>query len=106
MDGVFISSQRAFCWWGGENKGPVRHARHQEVVMRISPGSAVEVAERNSPPLQVIGPGLVPINLDVHHHRAGLLNLANAPQLDVVAEASGQFIAGGIGAQVSSRESR
>ena len=47
---------------------------------------------------------LVAVDLNVHDHRAGLLDLADAPQFHLIAEPGGNFSARGICAQIAGRD--
>src|SRR5277367_781896 len=73
------------------------------LLERIRPGFAVESAERDSTPLQIVAALRVVLNLDVHDDRARLLNLADASQLHAIAEAGGDVASGSVGTQVARR---
>jgi D-serine deaminase-like pyridoxal phosphate-dependent protein len=73
------------------------------LLKRIRPDSAVKSAQRNSTPLQVVSALQIVLDLDVHHDRTGLLNLADASQLHAIAEARGDIAGRRVGAQVVGR---
>src|ERR1700688_2757402 len=84
-----------------QNKESVGLRRQHPLAAIIRPGTAVEVTERDSAPFQVEAAAFISINLDVHHHRAGLLDLADASEFYVVTEPSRDFAAGRIRAHIS-----
>src|SRR5260370_16071242 len=70
------------------------------LLIGIRPSSAVEVAQRNSTPLQVVTALQVVLDLDVHDDSAGLLNLTNAAELHAIGEAGGNIARRSVSAQV------
>src|SRR5882762_7794876 len=71
-----------------------------DLLIRIRPSSAVEVAQRNATPLQVVTALQIVLDLDVHDDGTRLLNLANAAQLHAICEASGDVARRSVSAQV------
>jgi hypothetical protein len=64
---------------------------------------AVESRQGHAAPMQVGAADRVAINLNVHNDCTGLLDLANLPQLDTIAEAGREVGAERISAHVSRR---
>ncbi len=87
-----------------EEKTAAAYARHHMLRMRIEPGLAIENVQGHAAPLQVVGAMRIAIDLDMHHQRVGLLNLADPTELHLVAETGAEFVASGEGAEVSSRD--
>ena len=87
-------------------KTVVRLALQKELFSRIRPGVAVEFRQRHAAPVQVGAADRVAVNLDVHDDCAGLLDLSNLPQLDVIAEPGREVGAERIAAHVSRRHAR
>src|SRR5262249_51256287 len=85
----------------GQQKSSVERARYDDLLARIAPRTTIELAERDAPPLKVERAASIAIDLYVHDHGIGLLNLANPPKLYLVAEAGCQFASRRVGAEVS-----
>ena len=73
------------------------------LLIGIRPASAVEIAQRNPAPFQIVGALQIVLDLDVHDGRAGLLNLSDAAQLHAIREAGGDIAGWSVGAQIARR---
>lgn len=82
-------------------EGIVGLVLQSELIARAGPGAAVEIGERHSPPMQVGAADRISIDLDVHDHGAGLLDLADLAQLDVIAKTGREVGAERVAAHVS-----
>src|SRR5207253_8400 len=87
-------------------KSPIPKPWHHNLCLGARPVPPVKQAERNATPFQVVGAPAIAINLDMHHHRIGLLNLADPAELHAIAESGGELTARGISAEITGRDAR
>ena len=75
----------------------------EERVLRpvVRPDAAVECSQRHSAPLQIEAALLITVNLNMHDHGTGLLDLADATQFNRVAESGADLSAGSVSPQVA-----
>ena len=84
----------------GQNKSPIPKAWDHNLALRARPIAPVKQAEGHATPFQVVSAPLISLDLYVHHHRTGLLDLANPAKLYAIAESGRELTARGISAEV------
>src|SRR6516165_9490125 len=87
-----LQSFRAEVWIAGcELKAAVLWAKSGQRLGRVRPCLAVELAESNATPFQVMRTTRIAVDFNVHHDRAGLLNLPDLAKLHVITESRGEI---------------
>src|SRR5579872_4072013 len=89
-----------------QQEGIVGCVLQDELLGRIGPGLPIELAQRNSAPVDVVVAAGIAVDLDVHHDSVGLLDLPDLAEANILAEAGGEIGTEGISAKVADRHAR
>ena len=90
----------------GQMVSAVRPGLHEALLERIRPDFAVEMAEGDAPPFQIVGALQIILNFNVHDHRVRLLDLTDAAELHAVGEAGGYVACRGVSREIARRHAR
>src|ERR1700690_4213309 len=88
-----------------KHESSTRRPWNRLMLVGIRTGSTIEEAQPYAPPLQIVGPVRVAIDLNVHHQCARLLNLADSSQLHAITEPGGDLAGWCVSAQIAARSS-